>query len=142
MKKFAAAAVAAAMTLSTLAPAADAASNKISYANGGTWCTVKLDGEKSFPTSPTQAQTLLRNIDDKSGEFYAGSSKIGEAFGGEPRPAVENYKALKACVDGKDYQTTPLNQAEKVGIIMGIVLGVLATLAPMVAPYVKKYLPF
>jgi len=141
MKKFAAAAVAAAMTLSTLAPTADAASNKISHRNYVTYCTLNLETQDSGTAKQVDVRRQLQGKEDQS-ELLAGSSKIGEAFGSSKSPEVEDFLALKACVDGKDYQTTPLNQAEKVGIIMGIVLGVLATLAPMVAPYVKKYLPF
>lgn len=141
MKGSAAAAVAAVMTLSTFAPAAGAASNKISHRDYVTYCTLDLETEDSGTAKQVDVQRQLQGKQDQS-EFLAGSSKIGEAFGSSTSPEVEDFLALKACADGKDYQTTPLNQAEKAGIIIGVILGVLATLAPMVALYVKKYLPF
>ena len=141
MKKFAAAAVAAAMTLSTFAPAADAASNKISQKSHVSYCTLELETRASGTSKQTEIKKQLDKF-DKETELLAGSSKLGEAFGSSKSPEVEDFLALKACADGKDYQTTTMTKTEQVSIIMAVVIGIIATIAPMIMPHIKKLLPF
>lgn len=148
MKKMTAAALAATMTLSLgMAPAADAASTTVK--GGGTMatCTIKLDGQ-------AQAVTVYRNKikNDKRFEQFTAenvatvraSSDLGEAFGSSDAESIaiaNNAEAVQACIEGKDYQSQPMTDTKKAGIIIGVVIAILGAVATAAAPFLQQMMP-
>lgn len=148
MKKIAAATLAATMTLSLgVAPAADAASNKISRSNYITYCTLSLDGVGTR----TVAQHLVKNDKDyqrlltqDNVSTLRTSSDLGEAFGSsdaETVANVNNIEALQACMAGNDYQSQPMTDGKKAGIIIGVIALALSAIATLAAPFLQQFMP-
>lgn len=159
MKKIAAAAVAATTTLSLVAPMAGAASNTMT-ADG--YCQIVRDDatdlgflsdedpiSKNF--TPQEAHWQYYAEPGNPDAFVA-SSRWGEALGSSDGTYAydiryaNNLRAVRACAEGKDFQSAPVAGAEKAGIIIGTVLlaiaGVAAAASPLLLPYIQKYLPF
>lgn len=134
MKKISAAVVAAAMTASMLAPAADAASNKMSYQYGQTYCTLQLDSEDANGTilqSEVKKNKTFAALADKDLSGVQQSSELSEAFGssnGNDAARMNDAMAIQACVQGKDFKSVPMDDGKKAGIIIGFVLGILGLL--------------
>ena len=145
MKKFAAAALAATMTLSLAAVPAQAASNTMS--NGSLTCNLRLDGGQGSGSVP---RLKIKN-DQRFAKFTAEnvglvrtSSDVGEAFGSsdaETMAAANNAEAVQACIEGKNYQSQPMTTGKKVGIILGVVITARGLIAPAAAPFIQPFLP-
>ena len=146
MKKFAAAALAATMTLSLGAVPAQAASNTMS--NGGLTCNLRLDGGQG---SGSVARLKIKN-DQRFAKFTAEnvglvrtSSDMGEAFGSSDADtiaAANNAEAVQACINNQNYQSQPMTEGKKIGIILGLVLTALGMIASAAAPFIQQFLPF
>lgn len=146
MKKFAAAALAATMTLSLGAAPAEAASNTMSQYN--TVCTLRLDGGQGSGTvqrAKIQNETRFTEFTAENVGLVRTSSDVGEAFGSsdaETMAAANNAEAVQACIEGKNYQSQPMTTGKKVGIILGVVITALGLIAPAAAPFIQPFLPF
>lgn len=160
MKKIAAAAVAATTTLSLVAPMAGAASNTMT-ADG--YCQIVRDDatdlgflsdEDPISKNFTPQEAHWQYLNDLGGraDSFVASSRWGEALGSSDGTYAydiryaNNLRAVRACAEGKDFQSAPVAGAEKAGIIIGTVLlalaGVAAAASPLLLPYIQKYLPF
>lgn len=149
MKKFAAAALAATMTLSVATVPAEAASNTMS--NGSLTCNLRLDGGQGNGSVP---RLKIKN-DQRFAKFTAEnvglvrtSSDVGEAFGSsdaETMAAANNAEAAQACIEGKNYQSQPMSDSEKAGIIIGTIAVALVAIgsaaAPFVQPMIQQFMP-
>ncbi|MGX0630701.1 hypothetical protein CAFEA_10890 [Corynebacterium afermentans subsp. afermentans] len=146
MKKFAAAALAATMTLPLGAVEAQAASNTMTNYNFGCRVVTPLGTDN---TTPDEAEQFLANDPEKLANAVMTSSYLAEAFGSSDSAAIEGREtvnAYQACVDRKNYKTTPMTDGTKAGIIAGtVILGLLAlggAAWPFIQPMVQQYLPF
>ena len=142
-----AAALAVTMTLSLgMAPAADAASTRIS--NYGQKCTISGTGSLTDGTyTRAEARDLLNANPELDGKVVS-SANLAEAYGSSDSvtiPGRETYKAFEACANGKAYQTQPMDDTTKGLIIAGSVIGglvvILAAAAPFIEPVLKQFLP-
>lgn len=148
MKKITATTLAATMTLSLgMAPAADAASNKISRSNYVTYCTLSLDGVGTQTVPQRQVKNdkeFQRLLTQENISALRTSSDLGEAFGSsdaETVANVNNVEALQACLAGKDYQSQPMTDTKKAGIIIGVVIAILSAVATAAAPFLQQFMP-
>ena len=146
MKKFAAAALAATMALSLGAAPAQAASNTMS--NGGLTCNLRLDGGQG---SGSVGRLKIKN-DQRFAKFteenvglIRTSSDMGEAFGSSDADtiaAANNAEAVQACINNQNYQSQPMTEGKKIGIILGVVLTALGMIASAAAPFIQQFLTF
>lgn len=142
MKKFAAAALAATMTLSLGAVPAQAASNTMTNYNFGCRVVTPLGTDN---TTPDEAEQFLANDPEKLANAVMTSSYLAEAFGSSDSATIqgrETVNAYQACVDRKNYKTTPMTDGTKAGIIAGTVIIGLLALGGAAWPFVQPYLPF
>lgn len=142
MKKFAAAALAATMTLSVGAVPAQAASNTMTNYNFGCRVVTPLGTDN---TTPDEAEQFLANDPEKLANAVMTSSYLAEAFGSSDSATIEGREtvnAYQACVDRKNYKTTPMTDGTKAGIIAGTVIIDLLALGGAAWPFVQPYLPF
>lgn len=146
MKKFAAAALAAAMSLSVVAPAADAASNKME--NYGAVCRISLDGDLKGKSGRwdrskvNRSQELGKLTEDNVGAVRA-SADLGQAFGSSDADAIaaaNNAEAVQACKEGKDYVSGEMDGWKQAGIIIGVILVALSGLASVAGPALQQFL--
>lgn len=147
MKKIATAALAATMTLSIGAVEAKAASNTMN----GNSCLIQLDGERAKPVQRAYVRNHpdFKKFTEENVEFLRTSSNLGEALGSSDADITKganNAEAVKACIDGVNYQSKALTDGEKAGIIAGTVIAGLIALGsvawPFIQPMVQQYLPF
>ena len=147
MKKITAAAVATAMTMSlAVAPAADAATNRMQ--SDGT-CNLTMDDANDIEGFTPELAAWQLYAEPGSYEGTIASSRWGEATGSSQEYDVRysnNLQAMEACAQKKDFDSSPVAGAEKAGIIIGTVLLALASVGllalPFLAPQLKRYLPF
>ena len=142
MKKFAAAALAATMTLSLGAVPAQAASNTMS--NYNTQCRV-VSALGTDNTNPLEAEQFLANDPEKFSKAVLTSSYFAEAFGSSDSATIDGREAVnayQACVDRKNYKTTPMTDGTKGGIIAGTVIIGLLALGGAAWPFIQPFLPF
>ena len=149
MKKFAAAALAATMTLSLGAAPAEAASNRMS--DYGMVCNLHLDGQGSGSVYKNEIKKDKRYADLLTAEnvgLVRTSSDVGEAFGSSDADtiaAANNAEAVQACMNGENYQSQPMSDSKKAGIIIGVVLAVLAAIGsaagPFIQPMLQQFMP-
>lgn len=141
MKKIAAAAVAATMTVSlAAAPAADAASNKMV----GNSCQIRLDNGNRGTISRQEAEKKLKDA-EQAAELVVASSQLSQAFGSsspEGIKEVNDLQAIQACAKGQNFESAPMTKLEQAGIIIGVILAVIGAIAPIVAPMIQQHLPF
>lgn len=152
MKKIAAAALAATMTLSVAAVPAEAASNKMTKVQGRNACQMTFDKPSDLQNltnglkDPVKVQKLLNGDNvDSALDFNDTSSKVGEAFGSSDQTSINdanNIAALRACADLKNYQSQPMTEGKRIGIILGVVFTALGLAASAAAPFVQQFLPF
>ena len=145
MKKIAAAALAATMTLSVAAVPAEAASNKMSEYN--TKCTLRLDGQRGGTVARNQVRNNkdFASFTEENVGLVRTSSDLGEAFSSsdaEVTAAANHAEAVQACIDGKNYQSQPMTEGKRIGIILGVVFTALSLAASAAAPFVQQFLPF
>lgn len=142
MKKIAAAAVAATMTVSlAAAPAADAASNTM-LKDGR--CYLQLEAGPSGKISKKDAEKALKEY-ESAAELLVASSELSQAFGSsspEGVKEVNDLQAIQACAKGVNFQSTPMTKLKQAGIIIGVILAVIGAIAPIVAPMIQQHLPF
>ena len=146
MKKFAAAALAATMSLSVLsAPAADAASNTME--RYGTVCRISLDGDLKGKSGRwdrsklNQVKDLEKLTEENVGAVRA--ADLGQAFGSSDADviaAANNAEAIEACKDGKDYKSEPMDEWKQAGIIIGVIVAVLSVVASAAGPALQQFL--
>lgn len=147
MKKFAAAALAATVSLSLAAAPAIAASNKMSGLAINPQCEIRLDSPTNITLkSGTHAQKdIAKKLNNPEFSKITGgmetSSKLGQAFGSSNQTDINdanNAAAIQACVNSQNYQSQPMSEGEKTGIIIAVVLGVIGAIVsaawPVVAP--------
>lgn len=148
MKKFAAAATAAALSLTlATAPTADAASNTYPWL-GANECRIFFY-QDSIPRfiymTPEQAQAKVK--DDQPAVFAQTSSRLDQAFSSnDPNDELEAVIAVQACAEKKNYQTKPMTTGERAGIIISVIVAVLAAVAPAILaalpPHIRQMIPF
>ena len=147
MKKFAAAALAATMSLSVLsAPAADAASNTME--RYGTVCRISLDGDLKGKSGRWDRSKLnqvkdLENLTEENVGAVRASADLGQAFGSSDADviaAANNAEAIEACKDGKDYKSEPMDEWKQAGIIIGVIVAVLSVVASAAGPALQQFL--
>lgn len=143
MKKIAAAALAATMTLSVAAVPAEAASNKMR----GNYCVIQLDGDRvrEVPRSVIRNDKDFAQFNSENVSMLRTSSDLGEAFGSsdpETMAAANNAEAVQACINGQNYQSQEMTTLKQVGIILGVVLPLLAAIGSVAAPAIQQFLPF
>ena len=127
-----------ALAVSRLAPATDAASNKMSYQYGQKYYTLKLDSKNinaTFLQSEVKKDKTLTALANKALPRAQQSSEPSEAFGsshGHDAARMNDALAIQACLQGKDFQSTPMDEGKKAGIIIGFVLGIFGLLGGIV----------
>lgn len=93
-----------------------------------------------------KVQKLLNGDNvDSALDFNDTSSKVGEAFGSSDQTSINdanNIAALRACADLKNYQSQPMTEGKRIGIILGVVFTALGLAASAAAPFVQQFLPF
>lgn len=149
MKKIAAAAVAATMTVSlAAAPAADAASNTMSGSGRNETCTLYLEGVGRVTTTPNKVddnRDIRKAFADENIGLVRTSADLGQAFGSSDPELIalaNNIDAVQACKASKDYKSKEMTTWEQAGIIIGVILAVIGAIAPIVAPMIQQHLPF
>lgn len=150
MKKIAAAALAATMTLSLTAVDASAATNEMRGNDGYRLCVLTLDGQKdSIQVSPKQVDERVKDIvpnDDNA--LLRTAADLGLAFGSSNTERINdanNVEAVKACKKGEDYKTADMTPGKKAVIIGSTVLAAILAIAglasPFVGPLMKQFMP-
>lgn len=150
MKKIAAAALAATMTLSVGAVEAQAASNTISGTYFNQTCNLYFDGIGARVVDQDKAESEFSKVIKSDGVAALRlSADMGESFGSSNSERVaqaNNAEALDACIRGENYRSQPLTESAKAGYIAGTVIVALLAIggaaAPFVQPLIQKYLPF
>lgn len=146
VKKFAAAALAAAMSLSVVAPAADAASNTME--RNGTVCRISLDGDLKGKSGLWDRSKVIRSqelgklTEDNVGAVRA-SADLGQAFGSSDADAIaaaNNAEAIQACKEGENYVSEEMDGWKQAGIIIGVILIALSGLASVAGPALQQFL--
>ena len=145
MKKFAAATLAATMTLSVATVPAEAASNRMTNYNFGCRVVSPLGTDN---TTPDEAEQFLANDPEMFADAVLMSSYLAEAFGSSDSPTIEGREtvnAYKACVNRQNYQSQPMSDSEKAGIIIGTIAVALVAIgsaaAPFVQPMIQQFMP-
>jgi len=146
VKKIAAAALAATMTLSVGAVEAQAASNTMTNYNFGCRVVTPLGSDN---TTPDEAEQFLANDPEQLVNATMTSSYLAEAFGSSDSATIEareTVNAYKACVNRQNYKSEPMTDGTKAGIIAGTVIVGLIALGgaawPFIQPMIQQYLPF
>ena len=145
MKKFAAAALAAAMSLSVVAPAADAASNKMERHNYQNYCRIVLDNGKGglYPQKDVEKAKDFKVLTDDNVGALRASADLGQAFGSSDADAIaaaNNAEAIQACKEGKNYVSEEMDGWKQAGIIIGVILVALSGLASVAGPALQQFL--
>lgn len=134
------------MSLSVVAPAADAASNTME--RNGTVCRISLDGDLKGKSGLWDRSKVIRSqelgklTEDNVGAVRA-SADLGQAFGSSDADAIaaaNNAEAIQACKEGENYVSEEMDGWKQAGIIIGVILIALSGLASVAGPALQQFL--